>query len=226
MGFSLDQVVPWGRNLEEYQRMFSLTEEDLNKKMLGCADGPASVNAELHEQGKQYVSLDPVYQFSPDEIESRVADTAKKVGKQLRQHQSDYRWDYYSSPEALVEIRLAATRRFLTDFEQAEKRRYVAGSLLDLPFDDHTFDLVLCANCLFSYSEQFDEAFHHQAIQQMCRVGKEVRIFPLVEIDGSPSRHLSSVLSQLEERSIPFSIVTVDYEFQKGSNQLLTIKTS
>ena len=225
MGFTIDQVVPWGRNLEEYRRMFSLTEADFDRRILGCADGPASVNAELHERGKQYVSLDPVYRFLPDEIESRVADTAKKVGEQLRQHQSDYRWDFYSSPETLVEIRLAATRHFLADFRQAEEGRYVTGSLLDLPFGDKMFDLVLCANCLFSYAEQLDAAFHRLAIQEMRRVGGEVRIFPLLEINGSPSRHLSGVLNWLGEQDILFDIVTVDYEFQKGSNQLLTIKS-
>lgn len=205
--------------------MFSLTEVDLNRRILGCADGPASVNAELHEQGKQYVSLDLIYEFSADEIESRVADTAEKVGEQLQQHQSNYRWDDYSSPEELVEVRLAATRRFLTDFKQAERGRYVTGTLLDLPFGDRTFDLVLCANCLFSYSEQLDEAFHHRSIQEMSRVGSEVRIFPLLEINGQRSRHLKRVTAHLEAQGVLVEIVTVDYEFQKGANQVLRLKT-
>lgn len=43
----LNEVVPWGRNLEEYKLMFNLSEADLNAKILGCADGPASFNAEM-----------------------------------------------------------------------------------------------------------------------------------------------------------------------------------
>ena len=226
MGFTIDQVVPWGRNLEEYQRMFSLTADDLDRRILGCADGPASVNAELHEQKKQYISLDPIYAFSPDEINSGIADTAKKISEQLQQNQSDYRWDYYASPEALVEIRLNAMERFLADFEQGKREgRYITGSLPTLPFDDDEFDLILCSYCLFTYSEQLDEKFHQQAIIEMCRVGKEVRIFPLLEANGKTSRHLAGVLTFLEKQGIQAEIMAVDYEFQKGGNQLLRLTT-
>jgi hypothetical protein len=43
----LSKVVPWGGSLNEYRQVFSLSAEDLHKKILGCADGPASFNAEL-----------------------------------------------------------------------------------------------------------------------------------------------------------------------------------
>ena len=40
----LNEVIPWGRNLEEYKLMFNLSEADLNAKILGCGDGLASFN--------------------------------------------------------------------------------------------------------------------------------------------------------------------------------------
>jgi hypothetical protein len=40
--FTLDQVVPWGRSFDEYQRMFALTGADLGL-ILGCGDGPAAL---------------------------------------------------------------------------------------------------------------------------------------------------------------------------------------
>ncbi len=43
----LNEVVPWGRSLLEYKLMFNLSEVDLNSKILGCGDGPASFNAEM-----------------------------------------------------------------------------------------------------------------------------------------------------------------------------------
>lgn len=227
MGFTLDQVVPWGRNLEEYQRMFSLIEEDLCLNVLGCADGPASVNAELHRQGRNYVSLDPIYQFSAQQIKERIDATAPIIAKQLEENQADYRWDYYQSPPHLVQIRRAAMDDFLADFAQHHTtERYVNGALPTLPFADDQFDLVLCSYCLFTYSEQLDETFHQQAVLEMVRVGQEVRIFPLLEIDGQPPRYLDSVLRVLEERDIPLKITPVDYEFQQGGNRLLTIKSS
>jgi hypothetical protein len=36
----LENVVPWGRSLTEYQAMFALSEEDLQKRILRCGDGP------------------------------------------------------------------------------------------------------------------------------------------------------------------------------------------
>jgi hypothetical protein len=44
--FTLDQVVPWGRSFSEYRRMCALSDADLESRILGCAGGPASVNAE------------------------------------------------------------------------------------------------------------------------------------------------------------------------------------
>ena len=225
MGFTLDQVVPWGRNLEEYQCMFSLTASDLTLKILGCADGPASVNAELHQQGKDYVSLDPIYQFSSQQIEERIVATAPVIAEQLEKNRADYRWDFYQSPSQLVQIRRAAMDAFLQDFEQhSATERYVSGALPDLPFADGSFDLVLCSYCLFTYAEQLDEAFHQQAALEMCRVGREVRIFPLLEISGKPSRYLDSVLAFLARRGVDTEILAVDYEFQKGGNQLLKLR--
>ena len=57
----LDDVVPLGRSFDEYRLMFQLSETDLDKNIIGVADGPACVNAELTELGKNYVSMDPVY---------------------------------------------------------------------------------------------------------------------------------------------------------------------
>ena len=43
MSFTLEKVVPWGRSFDEYTAMFSLTETELEKHILGCGDGPASL---------------------------------------------------------------------------------------------------------------------------------------------------------------------------------------
>ena len=226
MGFAIDQVVPWGRNLAEYQQKFSLRESELALRILGCADGPASVNAELHQQERNYVSLDPIYRFSAKQIKSRIEETARVIAKQLEENRTDYLWDYHESPQRLVQVRRKAMDAFLADFAQHQStERYVNGALPHLPFADCQFDLVLCSHCLFTYSEQLDEAFHRQAVSEMSRVGREVRIFPLLDMNGQPSRHVDSVLKLLKGRDMPFEITTVDYEFQRGGNQLLTIKT-
>lgn len=226
MGFTLDQVVPWGRNLAEYQRIFSLSEDDLNLKILGCADGPASVNAELHRKGKAYVSLDPIYKFSAQQIKERITATTPVIAEQLKKNKDDYLWDYYRSPNQLIRIRQSAMGEFLRDFDQSfNSERYIASALPTLPFGDHTFDLALCSYFLFSYSEQLNEEFHRQSMLDMARVAREVRVFPLLEISGERSRHLSGVLSSLKNENLSHRIVPVDYEFQKGGNQMLILYT-
>ena len=67
----LDRVVPFGRSKAEYELMFALTESDRQKSIIGIGDGPASFNAEMTAASYQVVSIDPIYQFTTDEIKSR-----------------------------------------------------------------------------------------------------------------------------------------------------------
>jgi hypothetical protein len=76
MTMTLDAIVPWGRSYNEYVRMFDLQEPDLEKRILGCADGPASFNAEKRHRGKSVVSVDPLYAFSQEEIRHRCPGPA------------------------------------------------------------------------------------------------------------------------------------------------------
>ncbi len=46
MGFKLEKIIPWGRSMQEYIRMFDLTPDDLRLQILDCAGGPASFNVE------------------------------------------------------------------------------------------------------------------------------------------------------------------------------------
>lgn len=66
MAFELSGVVPWGRSYAEYVAMFALSDEDLNRRILGCGDGPAAFNAGLTGRGGSVVSVDPLYAFSAD----------------------------------------------------------------------------------------------------------------------------------------------------------------
>jgi len=51
MAFELTHAVPWGRSFDEYVAMFALSDDDLQRRLLGCADGPASFNCELTRRG-------------------------------------------------------------------------------------------------------------------------------------------------------------------------------
>src|SRR5215216_6352706 len=142
--------MPWGRNFAEYIRMFDLTASELSLRILGCGDGPASFNVECNQRGGQVISIDPLYRFSLDAIERRIAETYEEVLKQTRLNQDRYIWEVIPSPEALGQIRMEAMRRFLASYEEGRAHgRYIPGELPYLPFVDQTFDLALSAHFLF-----------------------------------------------------------------------------
>ncbi|MBN1810887.1 MAG: class I SAM-dependent methyltransferase [Anaerolineae bacterium] len=224
MAFSLDEIVPWGRSFNEYAGMFSLTEADLSGYILGCGDGPASFNAEATRRGHTVVSCDPIYRFSGAQIERRIYEVYDSIIDQLYPNHEAYVWKRFASPEKLGKARLAAMRRFLEDYERGRgEGRYLEASLPSLPFADKAFDLALCSHLLFLYSDHLSLEFHREAIAEMCRVAKEVRIFPLLDLGCEESVHLKPTVSELREAGYEARFVQVDYEFQKGANTFLSI---
>jgi SAM-dependent methyltransferase len=222
--FSLSQVVPWGRNFDEYREMFALSDADLATRVLGCGDGPASFNAEATDKGYQIVSVDPIYRFPAAEIGARIEQATPIVVEQTRRNSQQFTWKRFASVEDLVAARLSAMSRFLQDYARdGAHERYVAAALPELPFPDKAFDLALCSHFLFLYSEQFDAAFHLRAITELVRVASETRIFPLLELGARPSRHLPSVVEGLRSAGLSVSTVRVPYEFQKGAHEMLRI---
>ncbi|MGZ0079826.1 SAM-dependent methyltransferase [Methylomonas sp. YC3] len=225
MAFTLDKVVPWGRSYAEYVSMFSLSEADLGRHILGCGDGPAGFNAELTQRGGHIVSVDPVYMFDVEQIKSRIAETYETVMAQTLENQRDFIWDVIPSIEALGEIRMTAMDTFLADFELGKQQgRYLAGELPALPFEDRQFDMALSSHFLFLYSAHLSAEFHLQVVQEMLRVAREVRIFPLLALDRVLSPHLSRVCEEFASLGFDVKIVKVDYEFQRGGDQMLVIK--
>lgn len=224
MAMTLDQVVPWGRSLAEYQHMFDLSPQALQGKILGCGDGPASFNAELTAQGGQVVSFDPLYVFSAQQIEQRVQATRTMVVEQVTKSLDDYVWTTFGNPQALGQHRLATMRRFLADYETGKAAgRYLTQSLPTLTFADGSFDLALSSHFLLLYSEQLSFDFHLAAILEMCRVAREVRIFPLLDLKCRRSAHIEPLRQALTNRGYHLSIDAVPYEFQRGANQMLRI---
>ena len=225
MAFTLNDVVPWGRNLDEYCAMFDLTETDRRVSILGCGDGPASFNVEGTARGMRIVSVDPLYQFRAAEISARIDATATQIAEQLRANADDYLWTQYADADALIAARQTAMSKFIEDYDLGiTQGRYVTGSAAELPFHDNSFDLALCSHLLFLYSEQHDLALHLRALRELTRVAEEVRVFPLLELGAGESRHLRAAMMALERMGLTAEKTTVPYEFQRGGNQMLRIR--
>ena len=224
--FTLSSVVPWGRSFDEYRRMFALTDADLGGRILGCGDGPASFNVEATRRGAHVVSCDPLYQFSAAQIRQRIDETANEVLEQARQNAHEFVWDdALPDLDTLKRVRMSAMAMFLDHYEQGRATgRYLDAGLPSLPFADGAFDLALCSHFLFLYSQQRDEAFHLQSVRELCRVAREVRVFPLLALGGRPSPHLAAVQEALASDGHRVTVEHVPYEFQRGGNEMLRVR--
>lgn len=222
----LSEVVPWGRSLIEYKEMFLLSDSDLGKKILGCGDGPACFNSELSRIGGKVISIDPIYQFNEKLIRTRVDEIYPQVMEQVSKNKKDYVWKNIGSIKELGKVRMDAMTNFLRDYEAGkEEGRYINASLPLLPFEDDEFELALCSHYLFLYSEHVNQEQHILSMKELCRVAREVRVYPLLTIDkNKQSKHLEPVVCALTDIGINTSLIPVEYEFQKGAKEMLVAK--
>jgi hypothetical protein len=222
--FTLDQVVPWGRSFAEYRRMFALSEADLKLRILGCADGPASFNAESTRGGAAVISIDPLYRLDTRTIRDRIAATYDQMLEQAQRNRQQFVWDTIQSVEELGRTRMQAMQAFLDDYDLGKRQgRYVDAELPSIALPDKSFDLAVCSHFLFLYTEYLSEAFHRSAILELCRVAGEVRIFPLLALDGRASPYVARLVDDLSG-SWEVSLETVPYEFQRGGNQMMRVR--
>lgn len=223
MSFQLNSVVPWGRNIDEYREMFMLSDEDMRKRIAGFGDGPASFNYQAMISGHNVISFDPIYGFSKEQLEARIEEVRSVVMKQMSENTENYVWDKIKSLDELESVRMSAMKLFLQDYEQGlTDKRYICHELPDrIDYPDNSFDIGLSSHFLLMYTS-LGYDFHIAAISEMLRVCKQVRIFPLCDLDSSASEMIESVIDYFAKR-YDVDIRRTEYEFQKGADKLLVI---
>ncbi len=203
--------------------MFSLTEDDLNSRILDCPGGAASFTGEVNGLGGKATACDSAYfDATPADLATIAINEAERGNAFVHTHRRDYTWTYFADPDHHERIREDAACRFATD-NNDHPEQYVPGRLPSLPFGDDSFDLVLSSHLLFSYSDVLDHQFHIDSITELARVSRgEARIFPLVAVgEPTPYPRLGELLENLADRGIDCRIVKVDYEFQRGADKML-----
>ena len=224
MAMRLDQIIPWGRTFREYELMFQLGAEELAAGILDCGGGPAGFNSEMSVRGHRVVSIDFIYAFSGADIRARFNAAAPRVMEQVAATPEDWDWSYHCDPAGLLANRTAALERFLADYECGlREHRYRCGELPELDFHDGEFGLALSSHLLFLYSELLPAAVHLRSVQELCRVAREVRIFPLLDINGRLSPHVAVVREAVEASGWQSEIIKVGYGMQRGGNEMLRI---
>jgi SAM-dependent methyltransferase len=224
MAIKYKDVVPWGRSFSEYCDMFLLSKKDLERRILSIGDGPASFNAGMKRRGFTVTSADPAYALTVDEFRNRISETYNLVMNQTKQNTDKFVWTRFKNTVELGKIRMTAMNEFCFDYEVGKfEGRYISASLPALPFGTRSFDLILIAHLLFFYSDHFTQEFHLSSIKELIRLGNEIRIFPLVDLNSEKSPHLDTVLSYLKSNRTRFSVEKVKYHFQKTGNEMLRI---
>lgn len=219
----LGKILMSSRSLAEYRAMFSLTENELNSRILDCPSGAAAFTGEVNRLGGRATACDSAYfDATPADLAEIAINEAGRGNAFVHTHRDDYAWRYFSDPDHHQRIREDAAGRFSADIND-HPEQYVPGRLPSLPFGDDSFDLVVSSHLLFSYSDVLDYRFHVDSIIELMRVSRvEVRMFPLVAVgESTPYPRLGDLLGNLSARGINSRIVEVDYEFQRGADEML-----
>lgn len=147
MSIRLEQTVPFGGSLREYERMFSLNAPDRRSNILDCAGGPSSFNAELTTPGGAICSIDPLYQFTGAEIQRQFFQTLDQVIQQIRATPQNWVWSHHRDPDDLRQNRITVMDAFVADYQSGQGTdRYISVSLPSLPFEEDRFDLALSSH--------------------------------------------------------------------------------
>ena len=173
-------------NLSEYQVLFNLTPEDLDKKIIDFPAGLNSFSAEMFQQNRPAVACDKLYADS-----LALKQLAEKIVTE-------------NQPGA---DKVATIKYFEKDFPQGFKeKRYVAGNLPELPFSNHQFDLLLCSFFFFFNGDNVDNGWNN--LMEMLRIATEVRISPLLA-DHNPEKLLGPLMLKLQMHSFGIEIRSI-----------------
>ncbi len=218
------KLVLWGHSLQDYQEMLALDQADLAKRIVDCGAGAASFNADMQQLGHTVISCDDIYNKSPEEMTDYIHQQFSTMLQQMRDHQDQFVWQNVSSFDDLVKRRRAGIERFLDDYALGkQQQRYQATSISAMPFKHFEFDLAVCSYYLYSLHDDQDADFHINATMEMCRIAKEVHIFPLIDSAGEISPLVGPVMLALQQNNYGVEIREVPFRLQKQGNAMMRV---
>jgi hypothetical protein len=210
------------RSLDEYRRMFALSEIDLAGRILDCPGGAASLTTEVNAAGGRALACDPAYELPVEQVRDSTLDSLARGHAYIAANPDEYVWTYFRDPDHYLESRTRSVQLFAAD-RAAHPARYVPAALPALPFAEQRFDLVLSSHLLFSYGDRLDREFHVASLRELARVGREVRVFPLVPMGMTQNPELAPIRATLAAAGLRATVHRVDYEFQRGCDAMMSI---
>jgi hypothetical protein len=190
------------RSYEEYLRMFDLQERELTGRLLDIAGGASSFTADAVMKELDAYAADPRYALDGETLVKEAREEIAASTAKLEKLTDKFDFGYYGSLANHRAQREASLERFAAHIADpaVRERRYAAGALPKLPFDTDAFDIVLCSHFLFLYEEQFDYAFHRDAVIEMmriCRPGGTIRVYPIMSLGWTPYAHMDELLEAI-----------------------------
>lgn len=221
---NLDRIAFYGRTAEEYRQYFGVTAQAAKgKRLLDCAAGSASFAAELGAMGVEVTACDPQYEKGGVKLANKGKCDIEYMLEQMKKADGQFDWSYYGDLENRAAYASRSLKTFVADLKN-HPERYVAGSLPNLPFDDDSFDLVLCGHFLFVYDGMLDADFHLAAVRELLRVARgEVRIYPLLKANGQESLAVAKVILAMEKEGYRTRLLPSGFEFVKGADTIMSI---
>ena len=216
-------VPPWGRSAAEYEAFFALSDVAPSARILDCGGGPSSFVAEWSRNGRYVVAVDPIYRFSARDFLADFDSTAAQMLAECGRRETGSSGITTAARKMSSNTGMTSSQPSLPIFrQQLGSGRYVSACLPELPFLSESFDLVLCSHLLFLYSAEFDSEMHLSFLREMLRIGREVRVFPLLDMDGKPSAHLENTIQALRV-STHVELVPLSFEFRSGDSKMLRL---
>ena len=128
--------------------MFALDESELDRRIIGCGDGPAAFNAEMKRRGKHVISVDPLYGFNAEQIRQRIDEIYDEMVEGARAKADVFHWTDFRSPEDLGRRRLESMETFLADFPAGLREgRYIAAAFPNSRLDPRRLIWLSARTC-------------------------------------------------------------------------------
>jgi len=231
---TFNHVLFYGRDYDEVLSMVALEDQDLaRKKILDCPSGPDAFVAGAARRGFDITGCDPLYAGTVEEV--------------VRQGQADITLAQEESLKHLGQMggvdvaeftarKFRALEEFGRDFEAGRAvGRYLAASLPKLPFADASFDLVISANLLFTYSsaatggladsDRLDLEFHRASVHELIRVCRgELRLYPIMT-HGISRLHpyVAQIIGQLAADGVAMTFAESSYVQGRFTGHLVLV---
>ncbi|MDP3704375.1 MAG: hypothetical protein Q8R24_00515 [Legionellaceae bacterium] len=218
------RLVLWGHHIDEYREMFQLSESDLTKHFLEYSSGASAVNFELQHVASECISCDPWFYLDSNTLKTEINTNFEARLHQFKAENQVFDVSRYGSLEKLIAYRREGIATFLADYDQGRiDKRYLPVTDTVLPFSDFAFDFALSTHYLFADLDHQTVDYHIEVIQELARVAKDVRIFPLVDVNGVPSPILGPVLLKLHQANYGVEVRDVAYHLQPKGNAMLRV---